>query len=108
MTYPQTPGAKKRDTSYRSAAAVARNAMTLKDKVKVILLTLMEELTADEIAEILGESVYNIRPRLSELAAENVVEDTKKRRVNKNGKKQIVWKKTTNGGDVKIWFYKRD
>ena len=51
------------------------------------------ELTADEVAERLGQSVLSVRPRISELKAKGKIEATAKRRCNVSGKRAVVWRK---------------
>lgn len=52
--------------------------------------TRLDGLTADEIAEISGESVLSIRPRVSELKSIGVVADTGTRRKNASGRSATV------------------
>jgi hypothetical protein len=49
-------------------------------------------ITADECAEIMREGVLSIRPRVSELHADNLIFDTGARRKNRSGKSAIVWR----------------
>lgn len=50
-------------------------------------------LTADEIAERLGETVLATRPRVTELHHDGLLYDTGKRRPNDSGRNAIVWGK---------------
>jgi hypothetical protein len=48
-------------------------------------------LTADEVAARLDRDILSIRPRVSELAAQERIIDSKQRRKNRSGKNAIVW-----------------
>lgn len=88
--YPRAPGCQKRDTSHAAAAAARSRAKTLRD---LALSTLKRSaLTADEVAERLGETVLSIRPRVTELAARGLIKDSGARRKNASGKSAIVWR----------------
>jgi predicted ArsR family transcriptional regulator len=52
-----------------------------------------EELSADQVAAAMGETVLSIRPRLSELAKKGLIEDSGRRAVNASGKRAIVWRR---------------
>jgi predicted ArsR family transcriptional regulator len=49
-------------------------------------------LTSDEVANILGENILAIRPRVSELRAQGKIESTGTRRKSVNGNGATVWK----------------
>ena len=87
--YPATPGAKTGGTSTEAAEAMKPRAGIL--RAKVLALLKVRRLTTDECAEILKESVLAIRPRFSELRAQNLIEDTGDRRINDSGRRAIVW-----------------
>lgn len=88
--YPNAPGFRRARTS-RAAA----EAMKVKDKplrVKVLeLLKAGNELTADEIADRLGETVLAIRPRVSQIKRQGLIFDTGKTRPNISGIRASVW-----------------
>lgn len=87
-TYPLFAGAKeKHGTSEQAAHEIEASgrAATLRGKVLTLFLD-GHELTADECAERLGESVLAIRPRCSELFKAGSIEKTERRRVNAGGK----------------------
>lgn len=84
--YPERPGFKDRTTSKEAACAVAPTAAQLRARV----LDAIERagsygLTADEAASRLGVSVLAVRPRVSELYAEDRIERTGERRRNDSG-----------------------
>ena len=49
-------------------------------------------MTADEIAARLGASVLSIRPRVTELRKEGLIEPTGERRPNRSGRSANVWR----------------
>lgn len=89
--YPEVPGARATDTSRKAAVEIEADAATLRNQVYALLLVAGPH-TADEVAELIGESVLAIRPRMSELRAFGKVSDTGHRRPNQSGKSAIVWK----------------
>lgn len=75
----------------RAAHEVAKGrAKTLRDEA--LLLLARYELTADEVAARLKESVLSIRPRITELKARGLIADTGLRRRNASGEKARVWR----------------
>ena len=88
--YPNVPGYKREGTSSDAAEAVTPRAPTLRSKVLQVLNT--TDLTADECADKIGESVLSIRPRLSELRRAGFIEETGERRSNVSGLKAAVWR----------------
>ena len=90
-TYPSVPGYKTNhpDTSKAAAKAERGRAETLRSLVYSLLTE--EDLTADECAERLRESVLAVRPRLSELRADGKIDPTGARRCNASGHRAAVW-----------------
>ena len=90
--YPASPGYKEPTTSQAAAKAVRGRAMTLRIRaLKAIRDAGGAGLTADEVAEKLGESVLAIRPRITELTLEQSIRDSGLRRANASGVKAKVW-----------------
>jgi predicted transcriptional regulator len=89
-------GYKELTTSKSAAEAIERSgrAWALRKKVIEVFNT-GKTGTADEIAEILGESILSIRPRCSELYALGLIEQTGIRRPSSGGKMSHVWKKAS-------------
>jgi predicted ArsR family transcriptional regulator len=85
--YPNDAGWKEETTS--KAAAQEIDTETLRELVLDCLA--LTDLTADECAEMLHKSVLSIRPRFSELRAKGLIVPEGSRRLNKSGKKAIVW-----------------
>ena len=88
--YPSTPGAKATGTSTEAAEAMRPRAGILRAKVLAALRA--KSMTADECADLLRETVLAIRPRFSELRAQNLITDTGDRRINDSGRRAIVWR----------------
>lgn len=90
--YPHSPGAKRRDTSFAAAAAMAPKAGSLRARVYDSLKE--KPGTPEDVASRLGEPVMNCRPRFSELSARDLIRDTGKRREAMGGRQAIVWEVT--------------
>lgn len=88
--YPDAPGWKERTTSRDAAKAIKGRAGTLRAAALAVLAG--REMTADEIAESLGETVLAIRPRVSELYGRGQIVPTGDRRANESGQKAKVWR----------------
>ncbi|GJD31474.1 hypothetical protein PMNALOAF_2733 [Methylobacterium adhaesivum] len=92
--YPLAPGAKERGgASAASAAMISGRAATLRARV-IVALAMAGNMTADETAALLGESVLSVRPRFTELFALGEIEKTAERRPNTSGHDATVWKLT--------------
>lgn len=90
--YPSEPGSKEKGgTSAEAAATVAPDAATLRGQVLAALIEL-GPMTADEIAARLRLSVLSVRPRVSELLAQQRIERTGERRQNVSGMNAAVWR----------------
>lgn len=89
-SYPDVPGRRRVDTSIEAADDIASKAHTLRESCMAILRDVPGGLTADQIAERLGESPLSIRPRISELKKTARIVDTGIRRLNRSGKRAAV------------------
>jgi len=87
--YPEFPGSQDTDTSRDAARSMDNDASTL--RCQCIAALAYRDLTADEIAESVGESILTIRPRVTELKAKGRVFDSGNRRPNLSGRNAIVW-----------------
>ncbi len=87
--YPHTPGHKAQGTSLEAAHAMKSRAQTLRN----LSLNCFETgaFTADDVADMLGESVLTIRPRISELVRMGLLKDSGQRKANASGKMAICW-----------------
>lgn len=88
--YPHAPGAKVGGTSRAAAEAMKPRAATLRDRVYTLLKG--ANLTADEAAILLKETVLATRPRVTELKRMGLIEDTGIQRKNASGIKATVWR----------------
>lgn len=84
-------GWKARDTAKAAAEAVKPTAATLRARA-LELLRREGPRTADDVARRLDEHPLAMRPRLSELAALGLIEDTRQRGRNESGKRAIIWR----------------
>jgi predicted HTH transcriptional regulator len=89
--YPDAPGYKERDTSRKSADSMKDAAPLLRDKCLAAIRRAPAGLTADEVAERLGETVLSVRPRITELLHGGKVKDTGQRRRNASQRSAKVW-----------------
>lgn len=89
LHYPESPGSQNTDTSREAARSMDNDASTLRCQCMAALA--YRNLTADEIAESVGESILAIRPRVTELKAKQKVFDSGERRPNLSGRNAIVW-----------------
>lgn len=92
--YPDSPGAKARETSFQAADEIADKAPILRARCLKVLEH-SNGLTADEVAGRLGLSILSVRPRITELAHDGKVRDSGVRRYNVSGKRAIVWAPVT-------------
>lgn len=93
LIYPQVPGWKGQITSQDAAEILHRSgrAQRLRD---VVFAWFAEGNTgtADELALLLNEDKLAIRPRISELVGEELLEPTGERRKNQGGRAATVWR----------------
>jgi predicted ArsR family transcriptional regulator len=89
-SYPLAAGSKTGGTSEEAAKKI--HAARLQKAALRVLQTHPGGLTADEIAAELGESILSIRPRVSELKRQGLVEKTRERRRNHSGMSASVWR----------------
>lgn len=95
--YPATAGAKvSSGPSADAAKKIAASASRLRSLVLDELVSRGPG-TADEVATRLERSALAIRPRISELRAAGLIEDTGHRRKNKSGMSAGVWRPTSAG-----------
>lgn len=91
--YPNTPGYRAPGTSQDAARGTAPRAGDLRARVFAELKAAGPSgLTADEVAGRIGKTVLAIRPRVSELNAEDLIEPTGERRANASRMKATVWR----------------
>ena len=88
--YPAHPGFKAEGTSREAAEGIAERALSLMDRT--LLALKRQPMTPEEVAAELGEPVFNIRPRFSQLAAKHLIENTGSRRQAIGGRQASVWR----------------
>lgn len=88
--YPAQPGWKAEGTSRKAAEAMKPRAPSIRERI--VSLVKDNDLTPDEAAAILGETVLAVRPRFSEAARLGLIEDTGRTRRNASGLKATVWR----------------
>lgn len=92
--YPHEPGYHRSapETSLFAAVEVADRARTVRGRV-LRAFREVGDFTAHELARYLGEDHLTVFPRISELRAQGLVEDSGERRVNRHsGKRAAVWR----------------
>ncbi len=99
MGYPDSPGYQNTDTSERAAEEIGSFAKTVRASVLNHFNT-HDNLTADEVAQLLDLSVLTVRPRVTELKKQNLIFDTGMRRRNTSGKLACALKVTIEGKDA--------
>lgn len=90
--YPDEPGHRHVDTSVAAAEAIAPATGPLQ---RMVLFAIAEVgargLTSQELAVRTGVDFNSVQPRTSELRQLGLIRDSGLRRLNRNGKKAIVW-----------------
>jgi hypothetical protein len=90
--YPHRSGFKERGgTSEAAAEDIAPAAQHLRGKV-LDCLRRHGPRTADECASLMGEELWSVRPRLSELGKRGLIAKTGERRPNRSGSFAAVWR----------------
>ncbi len=56
--------------------------------------------TGEEITNILGEWIYSVKPRITELSRYGLVEDSGRRVMNSRKRREIVWVITQKGREL--------
>ena len=87
----KTEGWRGRDTSLQAAREAVAFAPNLREKC-LIYLDKIGPANADEIADFLGVHFMSIRPRLTELANQDLIVDPGERHKSALGNNQVVWK----------------
>ncbi len=100
MDYPKEAGWTEGETSKDAAHAIEGNgrASTLRAEVRRVLMLdqlangMFCGMTADEVAAELGESPLSVRPRISELNMQGIIETTGVRRRSSGGRNSHCWR----------------
>lgn len=86
MGYPNSPGYKALGTSRDAAVRITPRARKLLDRVHDLMRSRYPEaFSPDQVAELLGETILSVRPRMSELHRHGKIETTGARRKNQSG-----------------------
>lgn len=88
--YPNAPGWKARETS--RAAAQSAAPMARSTRAQIFDAIKQRPDTPEGISKRLKIDILNVRPRLSELAAKRLIEDSGVRGPSRGGKEAIVWR----------------
>ncbi|MBP1091926.1 hypothetical protein JOE50_002456 [Bradyrhizobium japonicum] len=89
--YPDSPGFKAAGTSQEAAQAIAGHAKNLRARVLGAIASEPAGLSADAVADRLGESVLSVRPRVSELHRAGEIRRSDARVKNESGMAAAVW-----------------
>lgn len=91
-TYPNAPGHRGVDTSIAAALSLIPSLGHLQRKVlEAIAQAGHIGLTADELSAKLGRDRWSVQPRTSELRLKGLIRDSGSRRLNRSGRRAIVW-----------------
>ena len=86
------------DTEREAAEKIAPRVTGLRLKVLSALADKGEiGATGEVITNILGEWIYSVKPRITELARYGLVEDSGRRVMNSRKRNEIVWQITESG-----------
>lgn len=90
--YPDAPGHRNVDTSVQAAVAITPSLGRLQRMAEMAIREAGSlGLTADELAARLDMDRWSIQPRTSELRRKGRIRDSGQRRLNRTGKRAIVW-----------------
>ena len=93
LVYPSVPGWKGQITSQDAATGLQKSGRA--GRLRDLVFAWFHEGntgTADELARLLNEDKLAIRPRISELVADGLLEPTGERRNNQGGRAAAVWR----------------
>lgn len=90
--YPQVAGWKAEGTSREAAEAISASSRSSTLCDKTLALLKRQPMTPEEVAVQLGEPVFSIRPRFSQLHARELIEKTTERRRAMGGRMASVWR----------------
>lgn len=94
FTYPHKAGFKDNSTSREAAEAIEASGRAPDLRTRVASFFIVgRTATADEVAVAIGETIYAIRPRVSELYKMDLIERTGERRPSANGQASHVYRR---------------
>src|ERR1041385_6952074 len=95
--YPLAPGSKGDKTSREAARRISlRSSAVRAEALSEFRAIHPNGLTADQVAKLIGKSLLYVRPRVSELRADGLIEPTPETRPNaETGMSARVWRATS-------------
>lgn len=94
MNYPQSPGFKgDLDTGRKAARQFAPKAKPIRQRALAVIER--GPVTAEQIADQIGEHFMIVRARCSELRAQGLIDDSGRRGAGALGGRVVVWRATT-------------
>lgn len=92
--YPKTAGFKETTTSKEAADSIDRRqrAKIIREKCIDLFRININGLTADECAMLIDENVLSVRPRITELKRDGLIEKTGLRRPSSTNTSSHVWR----------------
>lgn len=88
------------DTEREAAVRIASKVVGLRRKVLEALANCTQGATGEQLAAIIDEWLYSVKPRLTELSRMGLVEDSGERLVNSRNRREIVWTITNKGMEL--------
>lgn len=85
------------EAGYRASAPETSRAAAMRVQpgtLRAMVMGALNEcgpMTADECADVIGQSILSTRPRLTELLRMGMIRDTGMRRENRSGRMAAVW-----------------
>lgn len=92
--YPESPGAKREGPAAEAARSLDRAHIAELQQDILRVIDQNGALTTDGVAALLQVDRYRVRPRMSELVAMGLLEDSGKRGQNVSGRPATLWKLT--------------
>ena len=92
--YPEAPGAKREGPSAEAAKSLDQEHIDALQRDILRVIGQSGALTTDDVAALLQVDRYRVRPRMSELVAMGLLEDSGERGQNVSGRPATLWKLT--------------
>lgn len=85
------------ETEVAAAVRIAPRVTGLRRKALRVLAESPQGETGEQVAEIMDEWLYSVKPRLTELSQFGLIEDSGRRNINKRNRQEIIWQITERG-----------
>jgi predicted ArsR family transcriptional regulator len=85
------------ETERQAAVQVAPRVTGLRKKALEALSRQIQGATGEELANIMDEWLYSVKPRMTELARMGLIEDSGRRKLNSRKRQEIIWQMTDQG-----------